>query len=75
MKYLCLVYGEEKKIAAMINDECMAYDQDLRASGRGLAAEALQPVRTARPVQVRKEKCPLGMALLRKRRSAWQDSV
>jgi hypothetical protein len=24
MKYLCLVYGEEKKITAMTDDECMA---------------------------------------------------
>ena len=56
MKYLCLVYGEEKKIGAMTDDECMAYDQALRASGQCLASEALQPVRTARTVQVRQGK-------------------
>src|SRR5438552_17137467 len=54
LKYLCLVYGEEKKIGAMTDDECMAYDQALRKGGRCLASEALQPVRTATTVRVRK---------------------
>ena len=53
MKYLCLVYGEEKEIGAMTDDECMAYDQALRKEGRCLASEALQPVRTAATVRVR----------------------
>jgi hypothetical protein len=52
LKYLCLVYGEEKEIGAMTNDECMAYDQTLRNAGRCLASEALQPVRTAATVRV-----------------------
>ena len=56
MKYLCLVYGEEEKIGAMTDDECMAYDQALRNSGRCLASEALQPVRTAATVRVRNGK-------------------
>ena len=53
MKYLCLVYGEEKKIGAMTDDECMAYDLSLRNGGKCLASEALQPVRTATTVRVR----------------------
>ena len=53
MKYLCLVYGEEKEIGAMTDDACMAYDQSLRAAGRCLASEALQPVHTAASVRVR----------------------
>lgn len=53
MKYLCLVYGEEKKIGAMTDDECMAYDQGLRDAGRCLASEGLQPVHTATSVRVR----------------------
>jgi hypothetical protein len=53
MKYLCLVYGEEKKIGAMTDDDCMAYDQALRNGGRCLASEALQPVYTATTVRVR----------------------
>ena len=56
LKYLCLVYGEEKKIGAMTDDECMAYDQALRNSGRCLASEALQPVHTAATVRVRNGK-------------------
>jgi hypothetical protein len=56
MKYLCLVYGEEKEIGAMTDDECMAYDQALRNAGRCLASEALQPVHTAATVQVRNGK-------------------
>jgi hypothetical protein len=53
MKYLCLVYGEEKKITAMTDDECMAYDRSLRNGGRCMASEALQPVHTAATVRVR----------------------
>src|SRR5882762_7059605 len=56
MKYLCLVYGEEKEIGAMTDDECMAYDQSLRNEGRCLASEALQPVHTATTVRVRNGK-------------------
>src|SRR5438270_6661411 len=56
LKYVCLVYGEEKKIGAMTDDECMAYDQALRSAGRCLASEALQPVRTAKTVRVRQGK-------------------
>jgi hypothetical protein len=56
LKYLCLVYGEEKDIGAMTDDECMAYDKALRSQGRCVASEALQPVRTAATVQVRNGK-------------------
>lgn len=56
MKYICLVYGEEKEIGAMTDDECMAYDQGLRSAGRCLASEALQPVHTAATVRVRQGK-------------------
>ena len=56
MKYVCLVYGEESKIAAMTDDGCMAFDKSLRAEGRCVASEALHPVRTARSVQVRNGK-------------------
>ena len=56
MKYVCLVYGEEKDIAAMSDDECMAYDASLRKEGRCIASEALQPVRTAATVRVRNGK-------------------
>lgn len=56
MKFVCLVYGEQKEIGAMADDECMAYDQSLRRTGRCLASEALQPVETAKTVRVRQGK-------------------
>jgi hypothetical protein len=56
LKFACLVYGEEKKIGAMTDDECMKYDQALRKAGRCIASEALQPVRTAKTVRVREGK-------------------
>jgi hypothetical protein len=56
MKYLCLVYGEEKKIQAMTDDECMAYDEALRNRGQCLASEALEPVQTATTLRVRNGK-------------------
>jgi hypothetical protein len=43
-------------MAAMTDDDCMAYDQWLRKSGQCLASEALQPVRTAATVRVRNGK-------------------
>jgi hypothetical protein len=56
MKYVCLVYGEESKIGAMTDDDCMTYDQSLRQAGKCLASEALQPVRTAATVRIRNGK-------------------
>ncbi|MGA9121222.1 MAG: YciI family protein [Bacteroidota bacterium] len=53
MKYLCLVYSEEKMLEAMTDDECMKYDAALRESGNCLASEALQSVQTATTVRVR----------------------
>lgn len=53
MKYLCLVYGEEKDIQTMDDHECLAFDQGLRDSGRCVASEALQPIETATTVRVR----------------------
>ncbi len=56
MKYLCLVYGEENKIAAMDDHECLAYDAGVRKSGHCVASEALEPVATATTVRVRNGK-------------------
>src|SRR5262245_23250599 len=53
MRYLCLVYGEEAKIQTMSDHECLEFDTGLRASGRCLASEALQPVETATTLRVR----------------------
>ena len=56
MKYLCLVYGEERAIQTMDDHECLAFDRGLRDSGRCLASEALQPVETATTLRVRNGK-------------------
>ncbi|MFZ5722198.1 MAG: YciI family protein [Pseudomonadota bacterium] len=53
MKYLCLVYGEEERIAAMDDHDCLAVDRALREGGHCIASEALQPVSTATTVRVR----------------------
>lgn len=56
MKYLCLVYSEEKNLHDVPDHECVSYDAALRESGQCLASEALQPVHTATTVRVRKGK-------------------
>lgn len=53
MKYLCLVYGEEEKLARMDDSECLACDRELRARGQCVASEALEPVTAAVTVRVR----------------------
>ena len=60
MNYLCLVYLEETALNAMpegefnaFSDEHVAVDEELKKSGHSIAAEALQPVHTARTVRVR----------------------
>lgn len=57
MKYLCLVYSEESKLHNLPDspkdEECMAYGNTVRESGKMIAAEALEPVRTATTVRVR----------------------
>jgi hypothetical protein len=53
MKYLCLVYGEEDRIAGMDDHECLACDAALRTSGHCVASEALEPVASATTVRVR----------------------
>ena len=45
--------AEDEKLKAVSDNECLAYSDVLRKGGRRLAAEALQPVRTARTVRVR----------------------
>jgi hypothetical protein len=59
MKYLCLVYMEEKTLDAVPDSDCMAYGESLRKSGRHIASEALQRVDTATTVRVRNGKVTL----------------
>jgi len=63
MKYLCLIYDEEKKVGAMSTDETNAFfgeyhalTESIKASGHYLGGEALQPVATATTVRVRNGK-------------------
>jgi hypothetical protein len=53
MKYLCIVYGEESQMATVDDRECAACGAGFRQQGTLVAAEALQPVRTAKTVRVR----------------------
>jgi len=53
MKYLCLVYLDEKRLNELPDEDCVAYDASIRDSGHCLASEALQPVHTATTVRVR----------------------
>lgn len=53
MKYLCLVYLEEPKLRAVPDSECEACGEGFKKSGLLVAAEALQPIRTAKTVRVR----------------------
>lgn len=60
MKYLCLIYDEEKTVAGMSKadrdafmGEYFAFTEGIRKSGHYLAGEALQPVHTATTVRVR----------------------
>ena len=56
MKYLCLVYLDEKKLDSIPDSECRACGEALRKSGHHIAAEALQSVHTATTVRVRNGK-------------------
>ncbi|MGA8595736.1 MAG: YciI family protein [Bryobacteraceae bacterium] len=58
MKYLCLVFIDEKKLDALskeesdrLDRESLAYDDALRKSGHFLAAQALQSVHSATTVR------------------------
>jgi hypothetical protein len=60
MKYLCLIYDEEKKLAGMPKEESdafmgeyFAFTDDIRKSGHYVAGEALHPVETATTVRIR----------------------
>jgi hypothetical protein len=63
MKYLCLIYENEKAWETMpqsdaeaIMNEYFAFTEDIRQSGKYVAGEALQPTQTATTVRVRNGK-------------------
>jgi len=63
MRYLCLVYFKPEALAALspsekatLDRDSMAYDRELSRSDHYVVAEALEPVRSARTVRVRRGK-------------------
>ncbi len=56
MKYLCLVYLDEKRLDELPDEDCVAYDTAIRKSGHCIASEALESVQTATTVRVRNSK-------------------
>jgi hypothetical protein len=63
MKYLCLIYDEEKKMHTMPKTEAdafmgeyFAFTDGIKKSGHYLGGEALQPVQTATTVRIRNGK-------------------
>lgn len=63
MKYLCLIYDEEKTVAKMSQSESeafmgeyFAFTDAIQKSGHHLGSNALQPVSTATTVRVRNGK-------------------
>lgn len=63
MKYLCLIYDEEKTIGSLSKSETDAFmgeyftfTSDIQKSGHYEAGEALQPVTTATTVRIRNGK-------------------
>jgi hypothetical protein len=63
MKYLCLVYFEQRVLDdlsasedAALARESIAYDDDLRRNGHYIASAALRPVRSATTVRMRGDK-------------------
>lgn len=60
MKYLCMVFYDEKKLDALsesesqaLDDESLAYDRSLRERGHFVAAQALESVHAATTVRLR----------------------
>jgi hypothetical protein len=63
MKYLCMVFFDEKNLEALssadsqaLDDESLAYDQDLREAGHFVVAQALQSVESSTTVRIRSGK-------------------
>lgn len=63
MKYVCLVYGEEKHLHAMtperlakLDADSIAYDRSLDQQGKLIIAQALQSVKTSKTVRRRQGK-------------------
>ncbi len=60
MRYVCLVYGDERAYADISPSEaeamaatCVAYCKDLKAQGRMIAGSPLEPVGAAATIRIR----------------------
>ena len=60
MRYLCLVYYDEKTLDALskseydaLESEALAYDEEMRKSGHLIIAQPLQPVQSATTLRPR----------------------
>ena len=63
MKYLCMVFYDEKNLDALskselqaLDDESLAYDEALRKRGQLIAAQALESVHAAKTARLRNGK-------------------
>ena len=63
MRFLCLVYFKPETLAALspsekatLDRDSMAYNDELRQRDHYISAEALEPVRNARTIRVRRGK-------------------
>jgi hypothetical protein len=63
MKYLCLVYFEPATMAALspsegaiLNRDCIAYDDELTRRGHYIVSSPLEPTTAARTIRVRRGK-------------------
>ena len=63
MKYLCLIYDEEKKLEKMSKEEghkfmgdYFAFTDGIKKSGHHVSSEALQPINTATTIRMRNGK-------------------
>jgi hypothetical protein len=56
MKYLCLVYLDEKRLPELPDEDCVEFDAGIRKSGHCVASEALDSVHTATTVRMRNGK-------------------
>jgi hypothetical protein len=81
MKYLCLVYFQEKTLEALsekkhhaLTCESLDHDDELRRRGNFIVAQALQPVRTAIAVRVRNNRISVTDGPSPRRRNSWAAS-
>ena len=82
MKYLCLIYDDEKKISALPKSEMdafmgeyFAFTEGIRKSGHYVAGEAMQPVEAPPPSARETGRSRRPTDRLPRRRSNWAASI